>query len=217
MDSAQADLNALVARLRNEIRRRKLALEQRACAPVDPDLEIAAPAEGPAPGEGSIPARAPVRSKQQLNRARSAVDRALKKNSAAKSWPRFLRGLRRNQGAINESALQAFQALLDACDGIEQRIRENVVRIEDAGRRLTQLEERVSTLVREAGEQQAKSAQHESHLRDLERKLIQRARQGTEQEERIEQQRRQIEELRDNAGLSDNRSTYQPKRAAHSV
>ena len=210
MDSAQADLNALVERLRIEIRRRKLELEQKARSSIESAVEsspiLAAPQATGAAERPPLAIDAGVGGKQPLKRAQSALDRALTKNHGAQSWPRFLRGLRRNQETINESMLQAIQVLLAICTSLEKRINDHIVHREEQGRRLIQLEEWVHAHAQQAAGEEAQSKRQETQLRDLERKLVHRARQATEQEERIEHQRHQIDELRRNAGLLDGRS-----------
>jgi hypothetical protein len=50
----------------------------------------------------------------RIREAKSSLDRAFNKNAVASSWPRFLRSLRRNQGAVNESLIAAVSSALEA-------------------------------------------------------------------------------------------------------
>lgn len=53
---------------------------------------------------------------ERLKAGRAALERAIMKHEAANSWPRFLRGLRRDQAAVNESLLGAMRAVLGLLD-----------------------------------------------------------------------------------------------------
>src|SRR5205814_854234 len=121
MQNGQTDPGVLVARVRSEVRKRKLALDLEAPAPAEPEPpvvaaihnvpEIVAPLEGLPPS-----ASARVFEKPRLKHAQAAVGRALLKNESARGWPRFLRGIRRNQETINDSLIRAVRALLETLE-----------------------------------------------------------------------------------------------------
>lgn len=206
MDSAQAELDTLVERLRTEIRRRKLELEEKSRLLQEPP-----PKPGPLQIESHITSAPEVDQsppqrlfdKQHFKRAHAALERALKKNARAEKWPRFLRALRRNQGAINDSIIHGARAFLEICKWmdsnlarLQRRVTEDFARREEHARRLIELDERIRVQAQQVGGLEAQGKRQERRLHDLERKLVERARQATEQEERCERQQRQIDELR---------------------
>ena len=100
---------------------------------------------------GAIAAREdPAESKPHLVRAKGALRRASTKSEVGQWWPRFLRGLRRNQAAVNESIIKAAQALLATTDwlnakyaALDVRLGHQIDRAEKHGDLLAQLDLKV--------------------------------------------------------------------------
>ena len=123
MQNGHGDHDNLLEHLRNELRRRKLVVnppqpaaeEVSVAPPVIAPPSVVAPPEPPSrPVEKAGPAR--------LEGARGALDRATAKNEKARGWPRFLRGLRRNQAAINESLVRAVRSIVEAAERLREKI-----------------------------------------------------------------------------------------------
>ena len=110
MQNRPTDADLLIERLWDEVQKRKFA---------DETLT-------PAVGQSTGPLG---KSDRQINRDRlqgrirdgkAALDRALEKHSAARRWPRFLRFLRRDQAAVNESLIGAISSLLKAVESLQE-------------------------------------------------------------------------------------------------
>jgi SAM-dependent methyltransferase len=178
MQNGHSDPAALLRQLRSEVRKRKLALE-----PSAPQDQISPPEV--IPPVGSVPEVvppvevtqspvAPAREKPHLKRARTELDRAAMKNESVRRWPRFLRGLRRNQGAVNQSLIRGISAVLETLEWLH--------------RKFAALDSRVA-------DQNNRSEEHQHHLVEFRRQLELRTRQIVEQEGRAEQQRQKLAEL----------------------
>ena len=123
MQNGHSDPERLLERIRNEVRQRKLAI-----APPAPQLEIPQAAGSTVSLPQVTTAWAPSASfemsipeKPHLKLARGALERAAMKNERVRRWPRFLRGLRRNQGAINESFIRAVGPVLETIEWLQQK------------------------------------------------------------------------------------------------
>jgi SAM-dependent methyltransferase len=120
MQNGHSDSGALLKQVRDEVRRRKLAVMPGRSHLKEPQLGVdAAPSLLPHRAEepqAEVPAKTSNSGKPHLKRARSILDRALAKNQGARKWPRFLRGLRRNQEAINEAVGLAGRAVVETIE-----------------------------------------------------------------------------------------------------
>src|SRR6266404_2613355 len=113
MQNGHTEPEALLQKMRHEVQQRKLALERTSPVVKDAQPEVIRPSSS-SPKlvittelPPMVPAAQPERNR--FTKARSALDRALVKNDGGRGWPRFLRGLRRNQGAVNESIIGAVK------------------------------------------------------------------------------------------------------------
>src|SRR5438309_11335052 len=100
MQNGETNLEALLRRVRNEVRKRKSHLEA-----LEGERHKAAREHGSGPEE--FPKTRASQSlgdegnyKVNLTDAKGSIARAHNKNESVRHWPRFLRGIRRNQGAI---------------------------------------------------------------------------------------------------------------------
>jgi len=111
MQNGETDPELLIQRVRAEVRRRKLALETSPVA----DREAASdsvPETIIAPATPQMPPGQPEQS-DQLRGARLALERARSKQKKVRRWLPIIRRIRRNQGAINDSLIDAVQGHLD--------------------------------------------------------------------------------------------------------
>src|SRR5882762_3788573 len=118
MQNGETDLQTLLQRLRNEVRKRKLDAEaierekyQAAIVPMCSPGEVAAT-------ERSHLLPSKVYDKERVKEARRALDRAAAKNESVRRWPRFLRGIRRNQEAVNDSLVSSVKGLLQSFESL---------------------------------------------------------------------------------------------------
>jgi SAM-dependent methyltransferase len=174
MKNGHSDPDRLLERVRSEVQRRKLALAPAASQPetaAGPAVTLpqVVTAAEPAPSAPQL-----AQNKPRLKRAQGALERAVMKNDGVRRWPRFLRGLRRNQSAINEALIRAVGAVVETVEWLR--------------RNFVLLENRV-------GDQNRRSERHAHHLAELTRQLEIRARQAGVQEGRLEWQRQQIGEI----------------------
>jgi len=184
MQNGHSDPDKLLERIRGEVQRRKLAFAPAALPPqatgVAPvTLPKVAPAAEPAPS-----APQPAQNKPHLKRARGALERAVMKNDGVSRWPRFLRGVRRNQGAINEALIRAVGAVVETVEWLR--------------RSFVLLESRV-------GDQNRRSERHAHHLAELTRQLEIRARQAEGQRQQIGEIERRIEQQARQANVQEKR------------
>src|SRR2546423_15658550 len=116
MKNGHSDPDRLLERVRSEVQRRKLALAPAASQPQAPLPAVTfgqvVTATEPPPGQN----------KPRLKRARGAIERAAMQNDGARRWPRFLPGLRRNQGAINEALVRAVCAAIQTIESLPRHL-----------------------------------------------------------------------------------------------
>jgi len=216
MQNGQTDPGVLVERVRSEVRKRKLKLELETPVPAEPEASVVAAANNPpeivAPVQTSPPP-APVVEKPRLKQAQAAVGRAFQKNENARGWPRFLRGLRRNQETINDSLIRAARALLETVEWlrnrfavyereqqdrliqIDRRIEEQTeraaerdLRLERQGNQIGDLQEMTG---RHVAEQQQLHERHQHHLQSLVESLAEQHQRFEKIEKRFEEHARQ--------------------------
>jgi O-antigen chain-terminating methyltransferase len=191
MQNGHSDPDKLLERIRGEVQRRKLAFAPAALPPQATGVaaltlpQVATAAE-PAPS-----APQPVQNKPRLKRARGALERAVMKNDGVRRWPRFLRGLRRNQSAINEALIRAVGAVVETVEWLRQ----NFVLLE-----------------RRVGDQSRRSERHAHHLAELTRQLEIRARQAEGQRQQIGRIERRIEQQARRATAEEQRRAEERKR-----
>jgi O-antigen chain-terminating methyltransferase len=217
MQNGHVDPRELIERVRDEVRKRKVRLEHQ--APLVPLVSIgAAVAETPAtapvaapsasPSEPLAPSLPPLavsssasppvprseegHSKPRLKHALVALERAGNKNEQGRGWPRFLRAIRRNQAAVNQSLIQGLRALIET--GIWMREHFSLLdsRTTEQGRcareqqaALAQLNQRQEESYRHAAEQMQRAEQLGQQLVALDSKLS----------KALERQHRQMSEL----------------------
>ncbi|PZR76851.1 MAG: hypothetical protein DLM73_01455 [Chthoniobacterales bacterium] len=184
MQNGHNDPEALLQKVRSEVRKRKLALEKaQPDQEPQPALVLASSSPEAMPPQESLPSKQ-FPEKPRLKRAHGALDRAASKNDDVRRWPRFLRGLRRNQGAVNESLIGAVESILETAEWLRQKFTLLETRTSDQGRRG---DEQQRHLVEFRQQQEKRAEQDNQQLGDL-------ARQITEQEERAERHRRRATE-----------------------
>lgn len=111
----------LVERLRLEIQKRKY----QSSGESTPDLSSGAlvdPCSSAVAVRSGEASTSTTRGKPRIKHAEGAFDRACAKNQVHRAWPRFLRGLRRNQQAVNESLIRGGRALLDTTEWLRGRV-----------------------------------------------------------------------------------------------
>jgi len=65
---------------------------------------------------GATPGDSPLKGAKQL------LERAANKNKVGRHWPSWLRRIRRNQGAVNDSVAGVLQTLLENVEGMQQKL-----------------------------------------------------------------------------------------------
>jgi SAM-dependent methyltransferase len=201
MQNGHSEPHGLLERVRNEVRKRKLALEPGAPHLPGSDTEVS-PAISAAPPSVVITPQAsaaPLEEKPRLKRARVALDRASSKNASAPGWPRFLRRLRRNQGAINEALIQIAAAFLETLEWLHKKMALLDLRFADLSKgsqeQRRQLQQQLDLRARQIAEQDGRADTLRKQLAELDQKLEQQARRATEDEVAAAQLRRQLLEL----------------------
>jgi SAM-dependent methyltransferase len=192
MKNGHSDPDTLLERVRSEVQRRKLALES--FQPEIPPAEALPAMSSPA----AIAPAPPLQpsEKPRLKRARVQLDRASSKNGGARGWPRFLRGLRRNQSAVNEALIRVASALLETLEWVHKKVALLDARFADLSRgsqeQQHQFQQQLELRARQIGEQEGRAAAQRQQLVELDRKLEQQARRATEDEVVAAQQRQQL-------------------------
>jgi SAM-dependent methyltransferase len=183
MQNGETDPEVLLQQVRAEVRRRKLALDTSAV-------------RHPESASDSVPERiiAPAQQKGYLPGALLALERARSKQTKVRRWLPIIRRIRRNQGAINDSLIDAVQGHHDTLQlfrgafwGIDQKLTKirDFIRIQEKQtaekhRQLEDLHQQFSEIRSSVREQQQDSIRIESRLN-----------------ERQEQQRQKLTEIRD--------------------
>gem|GEM_PF-3820613 len=206
MQNGHSDPEALLSQLRSEVRKRKLAL-----GPSTSPDQISQPEVNPP--VSSIPETVPPAEvtqalavqawdKPRLKRARGAIDRASMKNESVRRWPRFLRGIRRNQGAVNESLIRGINAVLETLEwfhrrfaALDSRLANQDSRSEEQQRHLVEFRRVLELRARQIAEQEERTEQHSQQLAELDQKVEGRRLEAARQEERTEQHSQQLAEL----------------------
>ncbi len=111
MPAPTEDSDALLARLRQEIDKRKRG----AAASAGTGQGVPAPMAMTSSLFSSEETR-------RLDEARALVEHALEKNKVGPAWPRPVRGLRRNQSAVNESLAGALGGCLEILEGLRHKL-----------------------------------------------------------------------------------------------
>jgi SAM-dependent methyltransferase len=134
------------------------------------------------------------------------------KNDGVRRWPRFLRGLRRNQGAINEALIRAVGAVVETVEWLRRNFVVLDSRVGDQSRRsdrhahhLAELTRQLEIRVHQAGVQAGRLEGQRQQIGEIERRIEQQARHATAEEQRraeernrfIEEQQKQFLELSD--------------------
>src|SRR5438067_13434403 len=123
MHNGHDNADALIRELRDEVRRRKQGLEPQKPAPlIQPEAVTATSSLAPVAPPQLPATHQPVDPIRRPEGARGALDRARSKSAGTGHWPRFLRGLRRNQTAVNESVIRAISSLLDAAERLRHKL-----------------------------------------------------------------------------------------------
>jgi O-antigen chain-terminating methyltransferase len=192
MKNGHSDPDGLLERVRSEVQRRKLALE--------PFQSPTPPAEA-LPVTSSPATTAPVpplqaSGKPRLKRARVELDRASSKNGGARGWPRFLRGLRRNQSAVNEALIRVASAFLETLEWVHKKVALLDARFADLSRgsqeQQQQFQQQLDLRAHQIAEQERRAVAQRQQLAEFDRKLEQHARRATEEEVVAVQQRQQL-------------------------
>lgn len=122
MHNGHDNADALVRELRDEVRRRKQGLGPQKPEPlIQPEAVTATSSLAPVAPPQLPPASPQIEPVKPLQGARGALNRARSKNADASRWPRFLRGLRRNQTAVNDSLIRALTSVVEAIERLRQR------------------------------------------------------------------------------------------------
>ena len=164
MQNGHSDPDKLLERIRGEVQRRKLAFAPATLPPQATGVAAVTLPQVATAAEPASSAPQPGQNKPHLKRAHGALERAVMKNDGVSRWPRFLRGLRRNQGAINEALIRSVGAVVETVEWLR--------------RNFVLLESRV-------GDQNRRSERHAHHLAELTRQLEIRARQAEGQRQQI--------------------------------
>jgi SAM-dependent methyltransferase len=100
----------------------EVAASSEAPPPAEPEPAWLAAANNSSEVASLLPTTtAQVLGKPRLKQAQVALVRAVMKNESVRGWPRFLRGIRRNQDAINESLIRAVRPLLGTVEWLRKR------------------------------------------------------------------------------------------------
>lgn len=177
MQSGNADSEVFLQRLRSAVQKGNAVLgntPQHGESPLDVIAPVtSAPLPVPVSEVSSSPA-VHQGEKPRIKHALVALERAALKNAAARRWPRFLRDIRRDQGAVNESLLRAARALTETIEWLRQKF---------------------AILDARSGDLSARSQEHDRHLVQLQEQFVVRARQIGENEARVEQQAQRLAEF----------------------
>lgn len=165
MQNGDTDTQLLIERLRSEVRKRKSLLDASPLVPIERQPAQVLPASEPT-----------FKAKPRLRHAKDGLDRAAIKNEVSHGWPRLLRVLRRNQGAVNEGLIKATGAVLETSEWLRENIIFLKLQLDEFHRR----------------------AEAERHfLAEFENKLLGHIRQSAAQEQRSDEQQRQIMSLQE--------------------
>jgi SAM-dependent methyltransferase len=168
MHNGHDNADALVRALRDEVRRRKQGLEpQKPDTLIEPEAVMAASSVAPVAPPQFPPPPQQVDSAVRLDGARGALDRARSKSAGAGRWPRFLRGLRRNQSAVNESVIRALTSVVEAVERLRQKFALLDLRLGDQSSRHDNLEQQLAITAGELREKEARAARAEQELEEI--------------------------------------------------
>jgi SAM-dependent methyltransferase len=167
MQNGEADLQTLLQRLRNEVRKRKLGFEASEPQETQPFTGAnSPPRDAQATETSGLVSK--IREKTRFKDTRRALDRAAAKNESAQRWPRFLRGIRRNQETVNDSLISSVKALLQSLESlntnfslVETQLAEQTDRNRD---QLAQLEQRFADWLRQANEERERRQTHDKKV-----------------------------------------------------
>jgi hypothetical protein len=188
MHNGHDNADALVRELRDEVRRRKQGLGPQKPEPlIQPEAVTATWSLAPIAPPQLPPAPQPLEPVKPLQGARGALDRARTKNAGGSGWPRFLRGVRRNQTAVNESVIRALTSVLEAVERLRQkfglldlRVGDQSVRHDAQEKQLAAVQQQLEVNARQAREEEGRATRMEQDLQQI------RARQAAH-EQRVEQ------------------------------
>jgi ubiquinone/menaquinone biosynthesis C-methylase UbiE len=166
MHNGHDNADALVRELRDEVRRRKQELgsqqpETKPAALIQPEAVAATSSLAPV---APPPAPQQVEPLKPLQGARGAIDRARSKSAGASGWPRFLRGLRRNQTAVNESVIRALSSVVDAVERLRQKFALLDGRVRD---QTVSQENQLARLKQDLEQGRKEQAAHEQHIKQI--------------------------------------------------
>jgi hypothetical protein len=192
MQSNEPDPELLLQRMLDEVRQRKLGLSGSALA----HRKIASSVEP----ESIIPPTVPQMSHGQLEQrdhlrgALLALQRARSKQQKVRRWLPIIRRIRRNQGAINDSLIDAVQGHLDAL----QSFRSTFAGFEH---KLTKIGEFILDQKRQNAEQQRQLRDSQDQLSEIRASLRQQQHDSLSIEARLsgheEQQKRELTKIWD--------------------
>jgi SAM-dependent methyltransferase len=198
MQNGHTEPEGLLERVRNEVRKRKQALEPSGPERSGSPSEVSPAPNDILPGTVALPQEpaSGTQQKPRLKHAQVALDRASSKNAGTSGWPRFLQGLRRNQGAVNEALIKVAGAVLETLEWVHKKVALVDARFADLSRgsqeQQRQFQQQLDSRVRQAAEQEGRAAAQREQLAEVDRKLEHQARRATEEEVVAAQQRRQL-------------------------